>query len=74
MAAKPKNLNVRMTRAEYSRIRGFAAFQGISITDLVMESVFERIGDWQDGQDVCGHGQGRPAGFAGADAHRQSQE
>jgi hypothetical protein len=63
-----------MTRAEYSRIRGFAAFQGISITDLVMESVFERIGDWHDSQDACGCGQDNATSYAGAGAREQLQE
>ena len=52
MAARSKILNVRTTEDEYDEIRRFAAFQGKSITDFVLESVLEKIEDWEDTQAI----------------------
>jgi len=52
MAIKSKILNVRTTEQEYDEIKKFAAFHGISMTDFVLESVYERMADLEDIQAV----------------------
>jgi uncharacterized protein (DUF1778 family) len=48
MASKSKVLNLRTTESEYDEIKKFAAFQGVSMSALVLESVREKIEDWED--------------------------
>jgi uncharacterized protein (DUF1778 family) len=55
MGVRSKILNVRTTEDEYSEIKKFAAFLGVSMTDLVLGSVLEKIENWEDIQAVHEH-------------------
>ncbi|MDR2611203.1 MAG: DUF6290 family protein [Clostridiales Family XIII bacterium] len=48
MAPKTKVINIRATENEYEQIQKFAAFQGVPVSSLVLDSVWERIEDWED--------------------------
>jgi len=52
MAGKSKFMSIRTTEDMYEEIKKFAAFQGMSVTDLVLESVMEKIEDWEDLQTL----------------------
>jgi uncharacterized protein (DUF1778 family) len=52
MSARSRILNVRTTEDEYDEIKRFAAFRGISVTEFVLESVLEKIEDWEDIQAI----------------------
>jgi uncharacterized protein (DUF1778 family) len=48
---KSKTINLRATDAQYESIREFAEFRGITISSLLLNSVWEQIEDWEDIRD-----------------------
>ena len=73
MAVRSKVLNVRTTEDEYNEIKNFAAFQGLSVTDFVIESVLERIEDWNDVQAVREYEKEKAEGHVGSISWEQVQ-
>jgi uncharacterized protein (DUF1778 family) len=41
-------LNLRTTDDEYTEMKKFAAFQGMSVSSFILESVREKMEDWED--------------------------
>lgn len=58
-------MTLRMDDADAEVVRKYAAFQGVSISDLLREAVFEKIEDDQDLADL-------QAAIASDDGHRFS--
>ena len=52
MLVKTKNMNIQITENDYNKIKQFADFNGKSITDLMLESVWERMEYQEDLEDI----------------------
>lgn len=59
---KEKNMNIRITENEYSKIKQFAEFNGKSISALVLDAVREQIELWEDLQAVRDYEQDKTNG------------
>lgn len=52
MSAKTVNINVAITESDYEELKSFAQFQGESITEMILDSIRERIELWEDIRDI----------------------
>jgi len=50
-AIKTKNLNIRISEADYKRIQEFAKFQRMSMSGFILDLVNEHIENWEDIRD-----------------------
>jgi uncharacterized protein (DUF1778 family) len=60
--AKTKLINIRTTEDDYESIRKFAAFQGATVSSIMLDSVIERIEDWEDIQAIREYEKEKAAG------------
>ena len=45
-------MNIRISEEEYENIKNFADFNGKTISALILDSIREQIGYWEDLKDV----------------------
>ena len=48
IAIKSKNMNICLTEKEYDVIKKFADVQGQTISALILDTLREKIEDWED--------------------------
>ena len=47
-SAKTKIINVRTTEDDFLAIQNFARFQGKSVSAFIMDTIWEKIEEWED--------------------------
>ena len=49
---KTKMLNIRTTEENYQAVQNIARFEGKSISDFVLDTIIEKLEEWEDTQAI----------------------
>jgi predicted DNA-binding protein len=49
---KTKMLNIRTTEENYQAVQNVARFEGKSISDFVLDTIIEKLEEWEDAQAI----------------------
>ena len=49
---KTKMLNIRTTEDNYQAVKNIARFEGKSISDFVLDTIIEKLEEWEDTQAI----------------------
>ena len=52
IVTKTKMLNIRTTEENYQAVQNVARFEGKSISDFVLDTIIEKLEEWEDVQAI----------------------